>query len=72
MLAVDNPGVWTDAEAEQLLDTHDAARIDAALTDLGYTRVPEQPLWRTYDGVWDPGVFAPSNATWWIRYFDYL
>jgi hypothetical protein len=72
VLVVDNPGVWTDAEAAQLLDQNDARRTNAALADLGYTLIPEEPLWRRYDGVWGPAVFAPSDSTWWIRYFDYL
>jgi hypothetical protein len=71
-LSVDNPGAWTDAEAAGLLHPHDADRIHPALTDLGYTLIPEEPLWEPYDGAWDPAVFGPSAATWWIRYFDYL
>lgn len=72
VLAVDNPGVRTDAEAAHLLDADDANRVHTALADLGYTLIPEEPLWRRYDGACDPAVFAPSDATWWIRYFDYL
>jgi hypothetical protein len=72
VLSVENPGVWTDAEAADLLHPRDADRVHAALTDLGYTLIPEQPLWQPYDGAWDPDVFGPSEATWWIRYFDYL
>ena len=72
VLSVDNPGVWTDAEAADLLDPRDADRVHTALTDLGYILIPEQPLWEPYSGVWDPAVFGPSRPTWWIRYFDYL
>ncbi|MEU8121325.1 hypothetical protein AB0C21_21675 [Spirillospora sp. NPDC049024] len=72
VLSVDNPGIWTDAEAAELLHPDDARPIRAALVDLGYRLIPEEPLWRRYDGVWDPAVFAPANATWWTRYFDYL
>jgi len=72
VLAVDNPGVWTDAEAAQLLHPDDRRRISAALADLGYTLIPEEPLRRPYDGTWDPAVFSPSGGSWWIRYFDYL
>ncbi|MEU4237489.1 hypothetical protein [Actinoplanes sp. NPDC026619] len=32
--------------------------------DLGYTLIPEEPLWRPYDG-------AGISSTWWNRYFDY-
>jgi hypothetical protein len=72
VLSVDNPGVWTDAEAADLLQSRDVDRVRAALVDLGYTLVPEEPLWERYDGVWDPSVFGPSEATWWDRYFSYL
>jgi hypothetical protein len=72
VLSVENPGVWSDAEAADLLHPDDAHRIHAALADLGYTLIPEEPLWQPYDGVCDPEIFAPSDATWWIRYFDYL
>jgi len=70
VLSVDNPGVWTDTEA--LLYADDAHRVQAALSDLGYTLIPEELLWEPCDGVCDPGIFAPSEATWWIRYFDYV
>lgn len=72
VLSVDNPGVWTDAEAAALLHPDDALRVETVLTGLGYAFVPEEPLWAPYDGVWDPAVFGPSKPTWWIRYFDYL
>lgn len=72
VLTVDNPGVWSDAEAAELLHADDAHRISTALADLGYTLIPEEPLWRRYDGAWKPGIFSPSDATWWTRYFDYL
>jgi len=68
VLSVDNPGAWTDAETATLLHPDDAHRVHTALTDLGYTLIPEDPLCEPYDGVCDPGIFA----TWWIRYFDYI
>lgn len=49
----------------------DARRVHLALLSLGYTLIPEEPLWTPYDGACDPGIFAPSEATWWVRYFDY-
>lgn len=70
--SVDNPGAWTNAEAAKLLHPDDAYRIDTALAELGYILIPEEPLWQRYDGVCDPAVFAPRDATWWVRYFDYL
>ncbi|GAB4051564.1 hypothetical protein [Catellatospora paridis] len=72
VLAVDNPGVWTDDEVADLLHTGDRDRVSAALGELGYTHIPEGPLWRRYDGTWDPDVFSPGENTWWVRYFDYL
>ncbi|NUT20436.1 MAG: hypothetical protein HOV77_14720 [Hamadaea sp.] len=69
---MDNPGVWTDIEATRLLHPRDRDRITTALTQNDYTLVPEEPLWQTYDGAWDPDVFAPSGGTWWIRFFDYI
>ncbi|GAA4615821.1 hypothetical protein GCM10023195_70030 [Actinoallomurus liliacearum] len=72
VLSLDEPGVWTDAEMAELLHPDDAHRSDSALADLGYRLIPEKPLWRRYDGVWDPAVFAPQSGTWWIRFFDYL
>jgi hypothetical protein len=60
------------AEAAALLHPDDAQRVHTALTELGYTFIPEEPLWQPYDGVWDPAVLGPSEPTWWIRYFDYL
>jgi hypothetical protein len=72
VLAVDNPGVWTDAEAGRLLHPDDAHRVHTVLADLGYTVISEEPLWEPYDGVCDPAIFSPSKPTWWLRYFDYL
>jgi hypothetical protein len=72
VLAVDNPGVWTDSETASLLHPDDCARIHNALADLDYTLIPEEPLWQRYDGTHDPAIFEPSEATWWTRYFDYL
>ncbi|MGH3655128.1 MAG: hypothetical protein ACRDUA_00570 [Micromonosporaceae bacterium] len=70
VVSVDNPGVWNDEEAIQLLHSDDATRIRGIFDDLGYTVVPEEPLWHRYDGACD--ALVASGATWWIRYFDYL
>ncbi len=74
VLSIDNPGVWTDAETAELLHPDDARRISDTLTDLGYTLIPEEPLWETYDGVSDLARYCPDDGppSWWIRYFDYL
>jgi hypothetical protein len=53
----------------------DASWSRAALEDLGYTIVPEEPLWRPYDGTsrWFERFYSKeSPPTWWIRFFDYL
>ncbi|WP_346539013.1 hypothetical protein [Micromonospora sp. DPT] len=67
VLAVENPGVWDDEEAAQVLHPDDTTRIRRALDDLGYTLIPEEPLWQPYNGACQRGV-----STWWDRYFDYL
>ncbi|WP_406105727.1 hypothetical protein [Micromonospora globbae] len=69
VLAVENPGVWDDEEAAQVLHPDDTTRIRRALDDLGYTLIPEGPLWKRYDG---PGDTLAPDDTWWTRYFDYL
>ena len=63
--------MWTKAETDQLLHPDDANRIHAAMADLGYTLIPEEPLWQDYDGASHPSI-SRAPATWWIRYFDYL
>jgi hypothetical protein len=68
ILAVDNPGVWTDAEAAELLDAADYSCVSNALGELGYTLIPEEPLWDRYDGT---RPFSDSFS-WWDRFFDYL
>lgn len=72
VLAVDNPGVWTDAETAQLLHPADRRRVGTALADLGYTLIPEEPLWRDYDGAAGPTSLGHSLDSWWTRFFDYL
>jgi hypothetical protein len=52
-----------------------AGRTLAALEGLGYTIVPEEPLWRPYDGTgrWFRRFYSKENPpTWWIRFFGYL
>jgi hypothetical protein len=73
VVAADNPGVWTQEEFTELLHPDDAQRIYTALDDLGYTVVPEEPLWQTYDGNGPlPLSYHTHLPTWWIRFFDYL
>ncbi|SIQ85196.1 hypothetical protein [Micromonospora avicenniae] len=70
VLAVDNPGVWDDAETAELLHPVDANRIHRALDELGYTLIREDPLWEPYDGT--VMYLREHAAKWWERYFDYL
>jgi hypothetical protein len=65
--------VWSREEFTGLLHLDDAGRIYAALDGLGYTVVPEEPLWQPYDGSGPLRQFHPAHPpTWWIRFFDYL
>ncbi len=73
VLALDNPGAWTQEELEQTVASSDIERITNALNDLGYVLLAEEPLWTGYSG---PSALtqlgARNGATWWTRYFDYL
>ncbi|MFF0551856.1 hypothetical protein ACFYUL_23150 [Streptomyces sp. NPDC004311] len=63
------------------LSEADRGRIEAALSDLGHTLVPQRLLHRLYDGVTrltddgdtflGYGVHA-GRATWWTRFFEHL
>jgi hypothetical protein len=73
VVVIDNPGTWTQAEFAERLHPHDAERTWAALDGLGHKIVPEEPLWRPYDGNAPLPLYAgDGQATWWIRFFDYL
>lgn len=59
VICAENPGVFRgldEARAEGALDPADLTKIDRALTDLGYTTVPEELLESDYDG--------PSRLSW--------
>jgi hypothetical protein len=71
VLTVENPGVWTDAEAAGRLDPHDANRVDVALAGLEYVQIAEDPLWEAYEGA-APLRGSGVSPTWWDRFFDYL
>jgi hypothetical protein len=73
VVAAGNPGVWTQEEFTGRLHPDEAQRIYTGLDDLGYTVVPEEPLWRPYDGDGPLRLCYPEYPpTWWIRFFDYL
>lgn len=53
VICAENPGAFFgtgDALAEGALDSADLAKVDQALTELGYTVVPEELLESDYDG----------------------
>lgn len=62
----------TDAEIAARLHSEDRTRLEVALTDHGYTIVPNDPLQQRYDGPnerWRRSTNPPF--TWFIRFFDY-
>jgi hypothetical protein len=71
VLSLENPDVYTDAEAAELLDAEDHLRVRESLAASGHVLIPEEPLMRRYDGAWPPGAKA-ENFTWWTRFFGYL
>jgi hypothetical protein len=78
VVVADNSRAWTQEEFTERLHPDDAQRIYTALDDLGYTVVPEEPLWEEYDGdafrryYLVQRVEIQYRPTWWIRFFDYL
>jgi hypothetical protein len=71
-VSLENPGAYGTAELETLLTEEDAARVHGALDDLDYVVVPEEPLWRDYDGPSTISFLGEPPQTWWVRFFDYL
>ncbi|MFC5183589.1 hypothetical protein [Actinomadura harenae] len=71
LICADNPGAFLGTqEAQDMgeLDPADLARTHRALTDLGYTVVPEELLESHYDGPSRlPGHV--QRPTWWHRFF---
>lgn len=69
LVSAENPGAFLgteDAMAEEELDAGDLAKVDRALTDLGYMVVPEETLTLDYDG---PSHLDSSRPSWWDRFF---
>ncbi|MCP5034513.1 MAG: hypothetical protein GY939_22150 [Actinomycetia bacterium] len=61
-----------DADIEAQLHPDDRIHLEAALTEHGYTIVPNDPLREPYDGHndhWRNSTNPPF--TWFVRYFDY-
>ena len=71
-VSVENPGAYDAEETAVLLDPEDEARVEGALDHLGYVVVPEQELWRDYDGPSEFIVGAGHGGTWWTRFFDWF
>lgn len=69
---LENPGAYNQQELDSLLHEKDVARISKSLDEEKYVLIPEEPLWKLYDGCVPPRVFLPNKPTWWLRYFDYL
>ncbi|WP_066376237.1 hypothetical protein [Herbidospora mongoliensis] len=68
-VAADNPGAFLgtrEARDEGALDAGDLAKVERALTELGYVVVPEELLTSDYDG---PTAVRSGRPSWWDRYF---
>ena len=50
------------------MDACDLAKVNRALSDLGYVVVPEELLERDYDGT-SRLPWNVQHASWWHRYF---
>ena len=61
VVVADNSYALTQEEFTELLHPDDAQRIYTALDDLGYTVVPEEPLWEDYDGDVRSGATPTGN-----------
>ncbi|MEV6977674.1 hypothetical protein [Kitasatospora sp. NPDC093806] len=74
LVCADNPGAFfgtDDAQAEGELDGADLAKVDRALTELGYVMVPEELLESDYDGPSRLPSFV-QRPSWWNRFFGFL
>ncbi|WP_406080299.1 hypothetical protein OG468_07010 [Streptomyces zaomyceticus] len=77
VVAAEQPGCPVDpdeAEASGALTSADRRTVETAVASLGYVLVPEPALHHPYDGVTSLGTHTSprGEATWWIRFFDYL
>jgi hypothetical protein len=73
--AIEQLGVYDDAERDVLLDPGDRARVETALADTGHVVVPESVLWNEYDGAndsWKTHFADETTPTWFVRYFDWV
>ncbi len=70
VICAENPGAFFgtyDALAQGALDPVDLAKVEKALTELGYTVVPEELLERDYDGP--SGQYLRGRPSWADRFF---
>ena len=67
-VSLGNPGVHDRAEFDALLEESDGQRLVRALRTIDHFVVPEELMWKTYDG----NVEVFGDGTWWTRYFDYI
>jgi hypothetical protein len=74
VVAAEGFGVHDQAQMAMLIDDQDRHAVARALGDGGYRIVPEDLMWRPYDGRSDSlrAAYATSIPSWWIRYFDYI
>ncbi|MFF2353550.1 hypothetical protein ACFVVL_27665 [Kitasatospora sp. NPDC058115] len=74
LICADNPGAFLgidEAQAEGELAGADLAKVDRALTELGYVVVPEELLEIDYDGPSRLPSYV-QRPSWWNRFFGYL
>ena len=70
VICAENPGAYFgthDALAESALDSVDLAKAEKALTEFGYTVIPEELLERDYDGP--SQQYLRGRPTWADRFF---
>ncbi|MCP4967220.1 MAG: hypothetical protein GY926_18565 [bacterium] len=62
-----NPGAAADVRDQLRPETR--SKIEGALTDCGYTVVPNAVLWEPYDGLQEG--LRRAKFSWFTRFFDY-
>jgi hypothetical protein len=72
--AIERLGAHTDAEREALMSEGDRDRVETALVGSGYVVLPEDVLWRPYDGSNEAlrRFYDERHPSWFIRFFDYI
>jgi hypothetical protein len=72
--ALERLGAYSDAERDSLMAEADRSRVEFALGESGYVVLPEDVLWKRYDGVNQAllTLYGDRRPEWFIRYFDYI